>query len=182
MGYAIAQEAAAMGATVTLITGPTSLTPPAGVETVHIETTEELYRAVSSRFARCDCLIMAAAPADYAPNTVAGEKIKKNTGHLQLDLKPTRDILKEMGQKKKKQVLVGFALETQDGVDNARKKLKDKNLDLIVLNNPREKGAAFDHDTNRVTIIRAGKKVDEWPLMEKTMVAAKLLALVRTLL
>jgi len=166
-----------MGATVTLITGPTSLTAPAGVETVPIETTEELHKAVSSRFAKCDCLIMAAAPTDYAPNEVAEEKIKKSGDHLQLDLRPTKDILKEMGQKKKKQILVGFALETSNGVDNARKKLKDKNLDLIVLNNPRDEGAAFDHDTNRVTIIRAGKKPEEWELMSKSAVSAKLLAM-----
>ena len=171
-----------MGAKVTLVTGPTSLTAPSGVETVQIETTEELHKVVSSRFAKCDCLIMAAAPADYAPNEVAGEKIKKSTGHLQLDLKPTKDILKEMGQKKKKQILVGFALETHNGVDNARKKLKEKKLDLIVLNNPRDEGAAFDHDTNRVTIIRAGKKPEEWPLMGKSEVASKLLALIHSLL
>jgi len=179
MGYAIAEAAVRLGATTTLISGPTGLTPPDGVQFVPIETTDELFQAVKTRYSRTDCLIMAAAPADYAPTRVAPEKIKKQEQDLSLSLRPTIDILKTLGKKKRKsQLLVGFALETENGVTNARRKLKDKNLDLIVLNNPRDEGAAFDFDTNRVTIIRPGKKPEEWPLQSKQEVAINLLELV----
>ena len=102
---------------------------------------------------------------------------------MQLSLKPTVDILKEMSQKKKKgQILVGFALETENGVANARRKLKEKNLDLIILNNPLDKNSAFDHDTNKVSLIRPGKKPDHWDLQNKSDVARKLLDAIASML
>ncbi len=183
MGYALASAAKAAGARTVLISGPTSQTKPPGVDYVSVETTAEMHAAVSKHFSRADCLIMAAAPADFSPQKLAGQKIKKANTGLQLSLKPTVDILKEMGSKKKPgQILVGFALETENGVANARRKLKEKNLDLIVLNNPRDKNSAFDHDTNKVSLIRPGKKPDHWDLQNKSDVARKLLDAIASML
>jgi phosphopantothenoylcysteine decarboxylase/phosphopantothenate--cysteine ligase len=182
MGFAIAQAARDMGAEVTLISGPVALTPPAGVDFVSIETTDQMYRAVSRRFAKLDILIMAAAPADFTPAEPSLEKIKKGRGQMQVDLTPTVDILATLGKRKKKQLLVGFALETEDGVANARKKLKAKNLDLIVLNSPRDENSAFGHDTNKMTIIRPGRKPEAWSLMPKDDAALKLLELLESML
>ncbi len=182
MGYAIAEAAVSLGARTTLISGPTSLTPPGGVEFVSIESTHELYTAVEERFLTCDCLIMAAAPADFAVRDVAGQKIKKSQGSPRLELVPNVDILHTMGGRRRKdQVLIGFALETESGVANARKKLTEKNLDLIVLNNPHEQGAGFDHDTNRVTLIRSEGDPEEWPLQSKQEISRRLLEIVATL-
>ncbi len=175
MGYALAIAATDLGANVTLVTGPTSLPDPSGIKTVRVETTDEMYRAVSGQFSRIDCLIMAAAPADYAPAEVSDQKIKKATASRQLALKPTIDILERLGRRKKSQLLVGFALETENGVANARLKLKSKNLDLIVLNSACEPGSGFDSDTNRVTLIQPGRKPEEWALESKTSIATKLL-------
>jgi len=176
MGYALAEAAVSLGAETVLISGPTALTPPDGVKFVPVETTDDLHKAVTKEFANADCLIMAAAPADYTPVKEAPEKIKKSRAHLKLAMAPTVDVLKEVGKKKKPgQVLVGFALETQKGVENARKKLKDKKLDLIVLNNPKEEGAGFEYDTNIVTLIYPGKKPETWPLDTKSNIAVKLL-------
>jgi len=183
MGYALASAAKSLGARTILISGPTSLTPPSGVDFISIETTAQMHKAVKRHFAKTDCLIMAAAPADFSPGRQAGQKIKKNGEGMQLSLKPTVDILKEMGLKKKKgQVLVGFALETENGVANARRKLKEKNLDLIVLNNPRDKNSAFDHDTNKISLIRPGRKPDHWELQQKSAVASKLLESIASML
>jgi phosphopantothenoylcysteine decarboxylase/phosphopantothenate--cysteine ligase len=182
MGYALAEAARDLGARVTLITGPTELPPPADVNIVPVETTRQMYRAVSSRFGRCDCLIMAAAPADFKPAATSAQKIKKATGARKLDLKPTVDILERMGGRKKNQVLVGFALETHDGLANARKKLKAKNLDLIVLNSPRDARSAFEFDTNQVTLVRPGRRPDPWPLLPKSEVAGKVLELIADML
>lgn len=176
MGYALAAAAQAAGAKTVLISGPTALTPPSGVTFISIETTADMHQAVARYLKSANCLIMAAAPADFSPGQQAKQKIKKSGAELQLSLQPTVDILKEAGVKKKKgQVLVGFALETENGVANARKKLKEKNLDLIVLNNPRDKGSAFDHDTNKVTLIRPGRKPEEWQLLPKSSLAVNLL-------
>jgi len=182
MGYALAEAAAQLGAEVVLVSGPTALKPPTGVEFVPVETTQEMFDAVRSRFGQTDCLIMAAAPADFTPSDPKSHKIKKGEGGLELELKPTVDILARLGTQKMHQVLIGFALETNDGVENARKKLKAKNLDLIVLNSPADFNSAFDFDTNKVTIIRPGQKPEPWPLLEKQEVAARLLALVSELL
>jgi phosphopantothenoylcysteine decarboxylase/phosphopantothenate--cysteine ligase len=175
MGYALAVAAADLGAEVTLVTGPTALADPDGVTTIPVETTDEMYRAVSGRFSRIDCLIMAAAPADYAPAEISDQKIKKTTTAPALGLKPTIDILERLGRRKSKQLLIGFALETENGLANARKKLKAKNLDLILLNSACEPGSGFDSDTNQVTLIRPGRKPEVWDNMTKLSVAAKLL-------
>lgn len=176
MGYALAQAAADIGAEVTLIAGPTSLSAPSGVKLLSVETTQEMFDAVTAEFGACDCLIMAAAPADYRPVEAARSKLKKKTDDLSLSLTPTVDILKEMGKRKRKgQLLIGFALETDNGLVNARAKLKAKNLDMIVLNSPSDPNSAFDHDTNKVTLIVPTKKPEELPLARKTSVAAVIL-------
>lgn len=183
MGFAIAEAARELGASVTLITGPTSLTVPAGVQTVAIETTDEMLQAVHEHFPSCDCLVMAAAPADYRLETPAAEKMKKTARGLSLKLVPAPDILKSLKKiRRPKQRVVGFALETSDGLANARKKLTAKKLDLIVLNSPRDEGAAFEKDTNRVTIIRPGQPSEEWPLMNKSEVAVKLLECIASIM
>jgi phosphopantothenoylcysteine decarboxylase / phosphopantothenate---cysteine ligase len=161
MGYALADELAGRGAEVTLVSGPVSLTPKnSKVEIVQVTTAAEMHNACLSRAENYDIAIMAAAVADYTPAVVAGQKIKKGGEDLSLILKKTKDILAELGNKKKdRQVLVGFALETDDGVSQAAKKLKEKNADLIVLNSLKDEGAGFGLDTNKVTLFyRDGKQ------------------------
>lgn len=183
MGYALAAAARSLGAKTTLISGPTALKPPAGVDFITVETTSQMYQAISRRFARADCLIMAAAPADYAPETVAREKLKKGPQSTNVTLTPTVDILKVLGLRKKPgQLLIGFALETENGVRNARKKLTEKNLDLIVLNETTDEHPAFDSDTNRITLLAPGKKPEVWSLLDKHMIAVKLLEIVAGML
>jgi len=175
MGFALAQAAILLGAETTLISGPTDLIPPAGARYTSINSTSELYEAVKKEFRQSDCLIMAAAPADFTPGKVAKQKIKKTGVGQTLAFQPTVDILKEVAAwKKRSQIVVGFALETEDTVANARKKLKDKNLDMIVLNQP-GKDTGFGVDTNRVTVLLPGGKPDRWPLMDKNEIASKLL-------
>lgn len=183
MGYAIAAAAFELGAETTLISGPTQEPKPEVSTFVQVETTEQMYKAVSSRFRRTDCLIMAAAPADFRPAKRAVQKMKKRDGATELILKPTVDILASLAKRKQNgQIMVGFALETEDGVKNAREKLRRKSLDIILLNDPSEEGAGFDHDTNRVTLISPGKKPREWPLLSKDEIAHKLLEFIRPLL
>ena len=181
MGFALAEAASEMGAEVTLISGPTDLPVPTGMECVRVETTHEMYEAISKRFARTDCVIMAAAPADFEPAKTFPHKIKKNAKGLSLELKPTVDILRTLGEKKKHQLLIGFALETENGVANARKKLKEKNLDMIVLNSANDPQSGFESDTNQVTIIRPGLKPQTIPLATKRALAVKLLELIADL-
>ncbi|MEE8576957.1 MAG: bifunctional phosphopantothenoylcysteine decarboxylase/phosphopantothenate--cysteine ligase CoaBC [candidate division Zixibacteria bacterium] len=176
MGFALARAAAEMGAETYLVSGPVDLAVPDGVEYKSVETTQQMLNAVKRKFGSCDCLIMAAAPADFAPSRASKEKIKKGQVPKHLDLKPTVDILLTLSKiKKNGQLLVGFALETENGVANAREKLKRKNLDLILLNNPNDPGAGFDHDTNQVTLIRPSRRPDVWPLMSKFDISSKLL-------
>lgn len=176
MGYALAAAASALGARTILISGPTSLTPPTGVDLVRVETTQQMYQAVSKRFARVACLIMAAAPSDYKPASIASSKLKKSADQTSLILKPTIDILKTLSKRKKPgQLLVGFALETDNGLANARKKLKEKNLDLIVLNETSASHPAFESDSNKITLLAPRRKPEVWPLQDKARVAAKLL-------
>ncbi len=182
MGYAIAEAAEQLGAETTLITGPTNINPPAGVKVIHITTTEELQKMVMKEFKNTDCLIMAAAPADYKPSKRNKNKIKKNGDKLALELSPTDDILNEVAKtKKKKQLTVGFALETENGIANARKKLTVKQLDIIVLNQP-GKDSGFNTETNRVTIIAPKRKPIEWPLNTKKEIAHKLLEFISRML
>jgi phosphopantothenoylcysteine decarboxylase/phosphopantothenate--cysteine ligase len=176
MGYALARAAAARGADVTLVSGPTALSPPDGVAVVPVETAAEMNEAVQARRADADFVFMAAAVADYAPAETSPTKRKKEEGDLVLHLRRTPDILKTVGAHKQAgQVLVGFALETDDGPANARRKLEDKNLDWIVLNNPTEEGAGFGPSTNRVTLLSQEGTSEELPLMPKSEVAEAIL-------
>lgn len=154
MGFALAWEAFARGAEVTLIHGPVTLPLPAGMRLIGVRTAEEMWQAVRQHFPQTDIYLSAAAIADYTPAQYSAGKIKKTEGIFELPLKRTTDILAEVGRMKQpNQRMVGFAVETDSPEENARRKLEKKNLDMIVLNNPLEKGAGFREDTNRVTLI-----------------------------
>ncbi len=154
MGYSIAKLCALRGAEVTLISGKTSLTPPMFVEVVPVVTAEDMFQEVTARSAGMDIIIKAAAVADYRPKNVSNEKMKKSDGELTLELERTRDILGYLGSHKKEgQFLCGFAMETQNLLENAKEKLARKNADMIVANNLKIQGAGFGTDTNVVTII-----------------------------
>jgi phosphopantothenoylcysteine decarboxylase/phosphopantothenate--cysteine ligase len=171
MGYAVAREAAARGARVCLISGPTSLIPPSGAETVWVQTGEEMAEAVFRAFPGCDILVMAAAVSDFRVRKPSLKKIKKKGNELSLELVPARDILGELGKCRESQILVGFAAETEEGDSYPLEKLKTKNLDLIVANNITLKGAEFGSDTNIVTFFdRFGQK-EEFPILSKDQVA-----------
>jgi len=172
MGYAIAEAARDRGARVTLITAPTSLPEPAGVEVIPVRTTVEMKAAVAEAVAQADALIMAAAVTDYQPKTVAKAKIKKDTPSLTLELVRTPDILTEV---KGNFLKVGFAAESEDIVANARQKLEKKQLDLIVANDITDKDSGFGVDTNKVTLIDKQGKVESLPLMSKREVADRVL-------
>ena len=175
MGYALAERARRRGASVLLVSGPTHLPAPEGVELVRIRSVEEMHRAVDARFDECDALIMAAAPADYRPQHVAAHKIHKAGDDLVLELERTVDILKSMGRRKGDRVLVGFSMETEAGRERAQEKLKGKNLDLIVLNDVTVEGAGFGKDTNVVTLLDAGGDAEDLPKMSKHDVADRIL-------
>jgi len=172
MGYAIAEAARDRGAKVTLITAPTSLPEPVGVEVIPVRTTVKMKAAVAKAVAKADALIMAAAVTDYQPKTVAKTKIKKDAPSLTLELIRTPDIL---GEVKGDFIKVGFAAESEDIVANAKKKLQQKQLDLIVANDITDKKSGFGVDTNKVTIISQDGKVESLPLMSKREVADKIL-------
>jgi phosphopantothenoylcysteine decarboxylase/phosphopantothenate--cysteine ligase len=182
MGYAIAQEAYERGAKVTLISGPSNLPPPSGLNFIPVQTAKQMLSAVRSSFRKTDALIMSAAVADFSPAVISKEKIKKGEEEILLELKPTVDILKEMGKQKKQKLLIGFSLETEDEIKNAKKKLAEKNLDLIVVNNPNVPGAGFEVDTNQVTLIDKRGKIEKLPLLSKKEVAGKILDRVSLLL
>jgi len=172
MGYALAEAARDRGAKVTLITAPTSLPDPVGVEVIHSRTTAEMEKAVTKAVAKADALLMAAAVTDYQPKTVAKAKIKKEAPSLTLELVRTPDILAEV---KGDFIKVGFAAESEDIVANAKKKLQQKQLDLIVANDITDKKSGFGADTNKVTLISRDGKVEKLPLMTKREVADKIL-------
>jgi phosphopantothenoylcysteine decarboxylase / phosphopantothenate---cysteine ligase len=175
MGYAVAEAASRRGARVILVTGPTALPPPHGAEVVRVETAQEMYDAVLSRLDAATVVIKAAAVADYRPKRVAERKIKKDETVPEITLEPTPDILAEVGRRKGRRILVGFAAETEDLVANARKKLQRKNLDLMVANDLRQPGAGFDIDTNVVKILDAQGGVEEVPLQTKRSVGDRIL-------
>ena len=175
MGYAFAEEAAKMGARVTLIAGPTSLDDPAGVDVIHVQSAEDMYQAALSVFDESDIVIKTAAVADYRPKHIYDQKMKKKDGGLVIELERTKDILKALGERKTKQVLVGFAAETQHVEDYAKQKLEKKNLDLIVANNITAEGAGFGTETNIVTVFHRDGKKTAHPLMSKREVAAEVL-------
>jgi len=173
MGIALAVEAANKGAKVDLILGPTSMDCKHANITVHeIETAEQMYRQVEAVFDAADISIFTAAVADYTPEVVAKNKIKKSDMGLSISLKKTTDILAAMGGKKRaNQLVVGFALETENEIENAQKKLNRKNLDLIVLNSLNNKGAGFQHSTNKITIIEKENNITYYELKDKSEVA-----------
>lgn len=175
MGYAIARAAARRGAEVTLVSGPTALPRPGYMEIVDVESAQEMYEAVTSRAPDMDLIIKAAAVADYRPAAVAGDKIKKKDGDLSIPLERTLDILGALGQNKREgQFLCGFSMETRDLIENSRKKLLKKNLDMVAANNVKVEGAGFGVETNVLTLITAeGEK--ELPLMSKDAAADALL-------
>ena len=174
MGFAVAEEAASRGASVTLITGPVHLTTPEQVYRKDVVSAEEMKNAILHYFDDSDVLIMAAAVADYKPKVVSDEKIKKKNAKLSLELVKTDDILKEIVKNKKQQFVVGFALETNNEQENAKQKLVHKNLDAIVLNSLNDTGAGFGHDTNKVTIITANEETT-YALKSKKEVAVDIL-------
>ena len=175
MGYAIARAAAARGAAVTLVSGKTELPPPAYVGHVGVVSAEEMFKAVTARSDRMDIIIKAAAVADYRPAVYTDEKIKKKDDDLALPLERTADILKYLGQHKMPgQFLCGFSMETQDMLENSRKKLQSKNLDMIAANNLREAGAGFGGDTNLLTLITPQSEI-ALPMMTKDEAAHRLL-------
>ena len=170
MGYAVAEELAVRGARVTLISGRTSLPCPKGVERVDVLSAEQMYEACVERFQQSDGAVMCAAVADYTPRVVADEKLKKGDNDMQIELKRTKDIAAALGAQKGERLLVGFAMETQNEMQNAQSKLQRKNFDFIVLNSLRREGAGFRGDTNVVTLIDA-EASEELPLMSKRDVA-----------
>lgn len=175
MGYALAAAAARRGARVTLVSGPTALEAPPGVERVDVTTADEMHAAVQAR-AGADLVLAAAAVSDYAPAEPSDAKLKKGEGDLTLRLRRTPDVLGALGAAKRPgQVLLGFALETHDGHAHARQKLKKKNLDWIVLNSPVEDGEGFGTTTNRVTLLRADGEAEELPKQSKAEVAEAIL-------
>ncbi len=176
MGYAVAEMAFHRGADVVLVSGPTSLPDPTGVKLVSVETTEQMRDEVFEHASQADVVIMAAAPSDYRPQTVSAQKIKKEHGELALALERNPDILAELGQRKQReQILVGFSMETENLLDNARKKLQKKNADLMVANDVSQEGAGFGTDTNIVWIIDSSGAEKKLPLMSKRDVADAIL-------
>ena len=173
MGYALAEAARDRGAEVKLITAPASLPEPAGVKVIHVRTAIQMKEAVTKAIAGADALIMAAAVADYMPKDVANSKIKKESARsLTIELVRTPDILAEV---KGKFIKVGFAAESEDLVANARRKLEQKGLDLMVANDITDADSGFDVDTNKVALIDRDGEVEELPLMSKREVAERVL-------
>ena len=174
MGCAIAKTAMERGAEVTLVCGSMTVEPPMFVNVVKINTAEEMFNAVKENFDNIDIVIKAAAVADYTPTTIADNKIKKADGDMSIPLKRTTDILKYLGENKTHQFLCGFSMETENMLENSTKKLSKKNLDMVVANNLKDKGAGFGTDTNLITIITKDN-VNQLPLMSKEDVANSIL-------
>jgi phosphopantothenoylcysteine decarboxylase/phosphopantothenate--cysteine ligase len=176
MGYALARAAQAMGAEVTLVTGPTALDKPFGVKCVEVISAEDMYVACVEGFKQADVAILSAAVADYAPKEISDQKIKKKDTHLSLELKKTKDVLASLGKvKTENQCLVGFALETQNAIVSGREKMKRKNCNFIVVNTLEDSGAGFAHDSNKVYLLNETGDEVEFPLQSKVTLAFKLL-------
>jgi len=176
MGYALAKVAKRRGAEVILVTGPTSLLiPRRDIEVIPVQTAREMRKTVLSHIEGCSAVIKAAAVSDFRPKVMSQRKLKKAEASRSLELEKTEDILGEIGKKKKDRVLVGFAAETEDLVENARKKLKEKNLDFIVVNDVTKPGAGFGLDTNQVKILYPSGEVKDLPLMSKEEVSQLIL-------
>jgi len=173
MGYALAEAALRRGARVLLITGPVAIDPPGAAEVSRIETADEMRQAVLNQLSQATIVIKAAAVADYRPKQTAAHKIKR-TGPMTLDLEPTADILAEIARHKKSQIVIGFAAETQNALENARKKLTAKSLDAIVVNDVSREGVGFDSDRNAVTIITQHEVIDvsettKWEVAQRVL-------------
>ncbi len=172
MGYAIADELQERGAEVILISGPVNIEAPQNVKVINVTTADEMYNSCVNNFSTCDIAIMAAAVADYKPVNKADKKVKRKGENISIQLEPTKDIAKELGKMKTdKQILLGFALETNNEIQNAHTKLEKKNLDFIVLNSLQDKGAGFNYDTNKITIIDKNKTIKKFELKTKKEVA-----------
>ena len=175
MGYALAYQAALMGAKVTLVTGPTNIEIPFGIsEVIKIKSAGQMYETVTSSFDEMDIVIKSAAVADYKPKNISDSKIKKSDSDLVLELDRNKDILFELGKLKTKQVLVGFAAETDDLIANAQKKLAKKNLDFIVANDLKQEGAGFAGDTNIAKLLFADGNIVELPIMTKNQLSKEI--------
>lgn len=175
MGYAIAKVCSMRGAEVTLVSGKTAIKPSLFVEVVPVTTAREMYEAVTGRSDRQDIVIKAAAVADYRPKTISEQKVKKTDGELSIEMERTDDILKYLGEHKRaNQFLCGFSMETEHMLENSRKKLKKKNLDMIVANNVKVEGAGFAGDTNIVTLI-TGDDETQLPLLSKEETAVEIM-------
>lgn len=183
MGFALAEECARRGAEVELVSGPVSLQiHHPSIHRTNVESAQEMFQAATERFTQADIAILCAAVADFTPTQVAGTKIKREGEELVLHLSPTHDIAQCLGKMKRDgQIMIGFALETNDEEAHAKDKLKRKNLDFIVMNSLQDKGAGFRHDTNKVTIIDAQGKT-EYPLKDKKEVAEDIVNRICTLL
>ncbi|MGB0369066.1 MAG: bifunctional phosphopantothenoylcysteine decarboxylase/phosphopantothenate--cysteine ligase CoaBC [Flavobacteriales bacterium] len=176
MGVAIAEELSVSGAQVTLVCGPSNVKSSDSISRVNVQTAQEMFDEVMRLQQDSDILIMSAAVADYRPKLVAGQKIKKKEQTLSIELEPTQDILASLGKiKRENQVLVGFALETENGEENAKLKLKKKNCDLLVLNSLQDAGAGFGHDTNKVSILDRHNNIATFELKSKAAVAKDIL-------
>ena len=174
MGFSIANAAQKRGAKVQLVAGPVNLTSPDNVERIDVVSANEMKKEIKKRFKDIDVLIMSAAVADYQPLKVADQKIKKKNSDLSIPLKKTPDILRDIAKIKKKQIVIGFALETENEKKNAYNKLKHKNLDAIILNSLADKGAGFGHDTNKITLITPSEE-RIFELKSKDLVAEDIL-------
>jgi phosphopantothenoylcysteine decarboxylase/phosphopantothenate--cysteine ligase len=177
MGIALADAASEYGAEVVLVLGPVNISPKnSSVKVVNVTTAQSMADECLSRFSACDIAILSAAVADFTPEEVKGEKIKKDAGELVLRLKPTIDIAESLGKtKKRSQLLAGFALETNNEIKNAKEKLIRKNLDIIILNSLKETGAGFSYDTNKITIIDRNNNIDKFELKSKEEAAKDIL-------
>lgn len=175
MGYALAEQAALMGAQVTLISGPVNLRPSSLLQKViSVSSTQQMYRAAMEEFEQADIMIKAAAVSDYRPKSFSDSKVKKKEDELFLELQRNPDIAMELGKVKKHQILIGFAAETDDILENAKKKLDRKNLDFIVLNDIKQEGAGFNTDTNIAKII-SREEIEDCPLMGKAELSVRIL-------
>ena len=182
MGYALAKAAAYRGAKVTLVSGPTALEPPIGVEIKKIKTAEDMYREVTAAAETADIVVMAAAVADYTPAEVADQKIKKKDGDMAIPLKRTKDILLSLGQNKKEgQIICGFSMETENLLQNSSAKLTKKNADMICANSLTQEGAGYQVDTNILTLITKDE-TEQLPMMSKLEASQKIFDKLLTLL
>lgn len=182
-GYALAQAALDQGAEVTLVSAPTALTPPVGARLVSVETALQMKDAVLAELPECDALVMAAAVADFRPREAATEKMKKREGLPKVELEPTPDILRSVSESPgRPRVLVGFAAESHDLLENAEEKLKAKGLDLIAANDITAEGAGFAGETNRITLLYPDGQRENLPLMDKTEAAAIIMDRIAALL